>query len=114
MVTYVWQVDSPNVGQNLTDGMSWAKSKNPQRVVKIGFCGGSAVYDGRIEVSYGSEKVIETYNNSTTEIDCQNDEFAFWVSSNKRCSPGDQINIEVKAAAATTYRLMVDLKEGYK
>lgn len=112
MATWKIETDSPSVGDNLTDGLSWALVKNKCRIVKIGFAGGSAVYDGRIVVSYGQEKIIDMYNVSATEIDAANQEFMFWNPSNKRAMPGDQINIEVMAAAAATYTIIVDIKEG--
>ena len=113
--TFTERYNSPTVGQNLSDGKSWAVNKTPVRIVAIGWVGGSDEHDGHIKVYYGQELIADLYNNSDGDsITDSANGVRFWhyISSNKRCRAGDQINIEVVAAAAAYYTLWVDIREG--
>jgi len=109
---FVESYTTPVVGQNLAEDRIWQSSKSARRIVKIGFTGGSAVYDGQIEVFYGQEKVINIYNNSTAATP-QIKPLALWNSTNKRCRANGDINVEVVTATGShDYYLFVDIREG--
>lgn len=110
--TFVESYSNPAVGTNLASGKAWASVKRASRIVKAGFAGGAAVYDGEIEIYYGQEQIANMYNNLTNATP-QLKPYAMWISSNKRCPAGDQINIDlVQATGSNNYYLFVDIREG--
>jgi hypothetical protein len=113
--TFIESYSSLTAGQNLADGKSWAMNKSPVRIVGIGLVGGAALDDAHINVYYGQELIADIYSNSADDtfvVAATGEKLWHFISSNKRCRAGDQINIECLAAGAGDYKLFVDIREG--
>ena len=96
---------------NLAEGKDWQKSNVPRRVKRVMMSGSAALWDTRVDLYYGSEKVMELRNTSTggplKPLDS-----AFWHPSKLVLMAGVPLNmIVVDAAATNPVYLYLDIAE---
>ena len=98
------------VDANLAEGKDWQKSNVDRRIRRIGFTGSAADQDTRIDVYYGSEKVMELRNQAIGLMRPRVS--TFWHTSKLTLPAGVPMNLTVvTAASSNAVYLFIDFAE---
>ena len=98
------------VDKNLSEGFDWQKSNVPRRVRRIGVTGSNAIGDMRLDIYYGSEKVMSVVNVATGLLVPRTK--SFWHVSKLILPAGVPLNVMVVTAAVTNpVYLYLDIAE---